>query len=149
MLKNRLFLLSMPSKSAQHIAFFFVLLVSAGLHWYVYANLKRVLLRDYPKLGQRLAKIALALFITMDSPFAFLYFRGDIHGSLTTLSRILLYPFSVWQTIMLMWSILLVPFSLWRRRPFYLRDILARIRKRSAEEEEEELQLEIAADTNQ
>jgi len=124
----------MPSKSAQHIAFFFVLLVSAGLHWYVYANLKRVLLRDYPKLGQRLA---------------FLFFRGDLHGDLTTLTRFLIYPFSVWQTIMLMWAIVLVPFSLWRRRPFYLRDVLSRMRNRNAEEEEEELQLEIAADTNQ
>ncbi|HET6400622.1 MAG TPA: hypothetical protein VFH95_04405 [Candidatus Kapabacteria bacterium] len=139
----------MPSKSAQHIAFFFVLLVSAGLHWYVYANLKRVLLRDYPKLGQRLAKSALALFIVMDLPFAFLFFRGDLHGDLTTLTRFLIYPFSVWQTIMLMWAIVLVPFSLWRRRPFYLRDVLSRMRNRNAEEEEEELQLEIAADTNQ
>ncbi|HZK75434.1 MAG TPA: hypothetical protein VFD13_00875 [Candidatus Kapabacteria bacterium] len=142
----------MPSKSAQHIAFFFVLFVSAGLHWYVYANLKRVLLRDYPKLGQRLAKIALALFIVMDSPFAFLYFRGEIHGSLTALTRFLLYPFSVWQTILLMWAIVLVPFSLWRmmghasRRPFYLRDVMARLRKRADEAEEDDIALEVVTE---
>lgn len=126
-----------------------MLFVSAGLHWYVYANLKRVLLRDYPKLGQRLAKVALALFIVMDLPFAFLFFRGDLHGDLTTVTRLLIYPFSVWQTVMLMWAIVLVPFSLWRRRPLYLRDVIARLRKRTDKNEEDEIALEIAAEGNQ
>jgi len=136
----------MPSKSAQHIAFFAVLLLSAGLHWYVYANLKRVLLRDYPKLGRRLAQCALALFIVMDLPFVFLYLRGSVHGELTSLTRLLIYPFSVWQTIMLMWALVLMPFSLWRKRPVYFRDIIARLRKPSSDNDEEEIALEVVTE---
>lgn len=140
----------MPSKSAQHIAFFFVLFVSAGLHWYVYANLKRVLLRDYPKLGHRLAKVALTLFIVMDLPFAFLFFRGDMHGDFTTLTRLLIYPFSVWQTVMLMWAIVLVPFSLWRRRERLglaaMREGVRRLGKHSPEIGEEEIALEVVTE---
>ena len=131
-----------------------MLLVSTGLHGYVYANLRRVLLRDYPKLGRRLARAALVLFIIMDSPFAFLYYRGDIHADLTVLTRILLYPFSIWQTIMLMWAIVLVPVSLWRRRPLplreiHLRDIVTRLRKRRAEIGQEEIAMEIATEMNE
>ena len=107
---------SMPSKTAQLIAFFSVFLVSAGLHRFVYANLKRVILRDYPTLGARLVRAAAILFIVMDSPFIFLYFRNRMHVPLDTISQMLLYPFSVWQAIMLLWVVLLIPFALWRRR---------------------------------
>ena len=106
----------MPSKAAQLIAFFAVLLISALLHRYVYVNLRRLLLRDYPKLGPRFVSIARILFIVMDSPFLFLYIRSHIHAELATLTRVLLYPFSIWQAVMLMWAIVLLPFSLWRHR---------------------------------
>ena len=106
----------MPSKAAQLIAFFFVLLVSAALHRYVYLNLKRLIQHDYPNAAQKLMVIARVLFIAMDTPFLFIFFRGRIHAELTTLTRVVLYPFSVWQAIMLMWALVLVPLSLWRRR---------------------------------
>lgn len=86
-----------------------------GLHRYVYANLKRVLLRDYPKLGRKLARIALWMFILLDTPFLFIYFRGLFHAEMTILSRVLLYPFLIWQTIMLMWVLILLPITLWRQ----------------------------------
>jgi hypothetical protein len=105
---------NLPSKASQHIAFFIVLLVSAGLHWYVYANLRRVLLRDYPKLGKQLAKIALWVFILLDTPFLFIYLRGFIHAAMTVISRVLLYPFLIWQTIMLMWVLILFPITVFR-----------------------------------
>src|SRR5437016_3890976 len=104
----------MPSKAAQLIAFFAVLLVSAALHRYVYANLKRVLLRDYPRWGIRLVRTMMVLFIVMDSPFLFLFLRPRIHADLTMLTRVLLYPFSVWQAIMILWAIILFPMSLVR-----------------------------------
>jgi hypothetical protein len=91
-----------------------VLLISTGLHWYVFTNLRRILLRDYPKIGKSLAKIALWAFIGLDSPFLFLYIRGFIHAEMTELTRVLLYPFLVWQTIMLMWVIILFPITIWR-----------------------------------
>jgi len=86
-----------------------------GLHRYVYVNLKRVLLRDYPKLGKKLARIAFWMFVMLDTPFLFIYFRGVIHAEMTVLSRVLLYPFLIWQTIMLMWVLILLPITLWRQ----------------------------------
>src|SRR5438445_5610934 len=106
----------MPSKAAQLIVFFAVFTISTALHRYVYKNFKRVLLRDYPKLGARLARWTLALFIVMDSPFLFLFLRPRFHPYLTILTRVLLYPFSVSHAVSLLWALPLVPITLWRRR---------------------------------
>ena len=66
----------------------------------------------------------------MDSPFLFLYIRSHIHAELATLTRVLLYPFSIWQAIMLMWAIVLLPFSLWRHRDWLaVPSIAERLRK--------------------
>ena len=107
--------LSMPSKVAQIIAFLAVLGISASLHRFVYANLKRILLRDYPKAGPRLVRIARVLFIVMDSPFVYLYFRSGMSPAVMDATTWLIYPFAIWQAIMLMWSVILVPFVAWRR----------------------------------
>ena len=139
----------MPSKASQHIAFFIVLFVSAGMHWFVYTNLRRVLLRDYPKIGKKLAKIALWMFIGLDSPFLFIYFRGLTHAALTVLSRILLYPFLVWQTIMLMWALILVPITLWNwlRTPVgKLLRALQSTSKKSNQDNEKNMELDVATE---
>ncbi|GEM_PF-2107489 len=141
----------MPSKAAQHIAFFFVLLASAGLHYYVFTNFKRLLLRDYPRLGKRLVRIAAWTFILMDSPFLFLFVRGWLSFDQTVLTRVLLYPFSIWQSVLLLWSVILVPISLWRRTrmsvDFLKRRVLQyRTTGKMALEElaEENIELEVA-----
>ena len=120
----------MPSKTSQHIAFFVVLIVSVLLHRYVYANLKRVLLRDYPKLGKRLVRIARWVFIAMDSPFVFVYFRNLITFETDFITRLILYPFLIWQSIMFMWTIILVPFSIVRREKMGVAYIKRWIRNR-------------------
>lgn len=137
----------MPSKTSQHLAFFFVLLVSVGLHRYVYANFRRILLRDFPNVGQKLVRSALTLFIVMDLPFAFIYFRWMVHGEHATITRMLLYPFSIWQAFMFMWTIILVPFSMWRSRErlgvAWVRERIQRIRTAEVLTDEE-LVLEVA-----
>lgn len=105
----------MPTKAAQLIAFLSVFLVSAGLHRFVYVNLKRVILRDYPRLGPRLARYAAALFVVMDTPFVFLFYRNRIRVDVNLLTQLIIYPFSIWQAIMLMWVMILLPFMVWRR----------------------------------
>jgi hypothetical protein len=139
----------LPSKASQHIAFFTVLCISAGLHWYVYANLKRVLQRDYPKIGRTLAKIALWVFILLDTPFLFIYFRGLTHAELAVVSRVALYSFLVWQTIMLMWVLILLPISLWRqikklRVPLW--NLRQRLRKGVSRRNESEIAMDSMAE---
>src|ERR1039457_4066738 len=125
----------MPSKTSQHIAFYVVLIVSVLLHRYVYANLKRVLLRDYPRLGPKLVRIVRWVFLALDAPFAFVYFRNQIPSDADFLTRALLYPFLVWQTIMLMWAIILVPFSIVRREKMGVAFIKRWLRNRKMSEE--------------
>ncbi len=105
----------MPSKAAQVIAYLSVLIVSVLVHRFVYGELKRVLLRDYPKSGANLARIGRNLFMVMDAPFLYLYFRGAMSPALMAATTWLLYPFLVWQAILLMWAVILTPFALWRR----------------------------------
>src|SRR4051812_5007032 len=105
----------MPSRAWQIVAFLFVLAISVSLHRFIYLNLKRMLLRDYPKGGARMAKWAKAIFIVMDAPFVFLYFRSAMPELLANVTSGILYPFAVWQFTMLMWTVLLVPVVLWRR----------------------------------
>ncbi len=132
---------TMPSKESQHLAFFFVLLVSIGLHRYVFLHLRHILRPDFPQIAPLLVRIALILFIAMDLPFVFIYFRGQLHGELTLVTRDLLYPFSVWQALLFMWAVILMPFSLWRRRDRlgmgWIRARIASLRKQKDAEPQE------------
>ena len=105
----------MPSRIWQIAAFLIVLSLSVLLHRFVFLNLKRVLLRDYPKSGERMAAWAKVLFIAMDTPFLFLYFRSAMNEIVAGLTTAILYPFAVWQAVMIMWSVVLMPFVMWRR----------------------------------
>jgi hypothetical protein len=105
----------MPSRAWQIVAFLSVLSISVLLHRFVFLNLKRVLLRDYPKQGPRIAKWLKILFVALDAPFLFLYFRSGMPEIVVRFTTGVLYPFAVWQAVMLMWSAVLVPFVLWRR----------------------------------
>lgn len=131
----------MPSRAAQIIAFVSVFAISALLHRFVYLNLKRVILRDYPMSGPTLAKWTRILFLVMDSPFLFLYFRSGMAESFARVTTGILYPFAVWQAIMLMWAVILVPFTLWRRTKS------SRLfRRSSAQEIEFDPQLEVVTE---
>jgi hypothetical protein len=135
----------LPSKTSQHIAFFIVLAISVGMHWYIYTNLRRVLLRDYPKIGKLLAKIALGMFIALDLPFLFIYFRGMSHAALTEVTRMLIYPFLIWQTIMLMWVIILFPQTIWRWLRKLYAFLLLSVRKQNDRVKGDKIGLEVVA----
>ena len=106
----------MPTKLSHLVAFLTVTCITLALHRYVYGHLRRVLLRDYPTLGPRLARIAGWFFVVMDTPFLFVYFRNRINADLSTASRVITYPFSVWLAVTFLWAVLLVPVTLFRHR---------------------------------
>jgi hypothetical protein len=133
----------MPSRAWHIAAYLSVLAVSFTLHRFVYLNLKRVLLRDYPKRGERLAKWAKRLFVALDTPFLFLYFRSGMPEEIVRVTTGILYPFAVWQSIMLMWSVVLVPFVLWRRG----KSLVALRRKDEDDNVEFEGQLEVVTES--
>ena len=122
----------MPSKGAHLAAFLVVLLISVVGHLFVYRNLRRVLVRDFPRQALDLVQYAKYLFILMDLPFIFVYFRNRIDLELTLASKIILYPFAAWQALMILWVGILIPVSLWRNivKPAGIRVLKRDLRRR-------------------
>lgn len=125
----------MPNKASQVISYLVVLLVSAGVHRFVYVQLKRMLVRDYPRRGEQFARWSRNFFLAMDLPFAYLYFRSGMPLFLIHLTTPFIYIFAVWQAIMIMWAIILAPIVLWRRTAT---PAVAAIRQRMRREEDDE-----------
>jgi len=104
----------MPSKQI-YLYFFlgtaFVLVLS---ELFVYFQLRRVLRRDFPERSKRAVPIIRWIFIAMNIPIAFLFFRRDIKADIPTLTIIMLYPFTIWQFLILLWTIILIPVTVCR-----------------------------------
>jgi hypothetical protein len=99
----------MPSKGSYLVFFIGTSLVLISAQVFVYFQLRRLLRRDF---GQRAKPVILFIrwfFIAMNVPLLFLFFRRDIHADIPTLTNIMLYPFTVWEFLMLMWALILIP----------------------------------------
>jgi hypothetical protein len=99
----------MPSKSTYLIAFLIVTTLSFALHSFVFMQLRRLLRRDFGKRSVRWIRISGAVFIGMDFLFVLLFFRKQIPWDIPGISQILLYPFTLWQFLMLAWGVVLIP----------------------------------------
>jgi hypothetical protein len=105
----------MPSKSAHLIAFLTIFLVSAGSHRFVYVHLRELIRKDFRRRSTELVRLAAGVFVLMDLPFLYLFLSKWISAGHDQITRALLYPFSLWQALMLFWTaILLVRFFLRR-----------------------------------
>jgi hypothetical protein len=99
----------MPSKSTYLIAFLVVTTLSFALHFFVFAQLKRLLRKDFGMRAKGWIRAAGVVFIGMDFLFVLLFFRKQIPWDIPGISQILLYPFTVWQFLMLVWGAVLIP----------------------------------------
>jgi hypothetical protein len=96
------------------IAFLSVAVVSGALHYYVYRNYKRVLLRDFPVRGPKLLRWVRVLFFVMEIPFVLMFFRKQIPGDVSLATILILFPFTIWQFLMFVWGMVLLPQTLFR-----------------------------------
>ena len=104
----------MPSK-ATYLAFFIgtsLVLILAQV--FVYFQLRRILRRDFPDRAQKWVPIIRWIFLAMNIPLVFLFFRHDIKADIPTLTKILLYPFTIWQFLILLWTLILIPVTIIR-----------------------------------
>ena len=104
----------MPSKGSYLLFFFGISLVLIGAQIFVYFQLRRLIRRDFPHRARRVVPILRWIFIAMNLPLAFLFFRRNIRADIPTLTNILLYPFTVWEFLMLLWAFILIPVVLTR-----------------------------------
>jgi hypothetical protein len=99
----------MPSKGSYLFFFLGTSLVLIAAQIFVYLQLRRLLRKDFPDRAKRMIPIIRWIFIAMNLPLAFLFFRRDIHADIPTLTKIMLYPFTVWEFLMLLWAGILIP----------------------------------------
>jgi hypothetical protein len=128
----------MPSKATYLIAFLAVMTVSLSLHYFVWRQLRRVLRKDFGNKARVPMRAATTLFVIMEIPFFFLFFRRHITSDIPTLTQFLLYPFTFWQILMVLWGLILAPQVLVRN----LRSFIGFLRTRRHEGLETESSLE-------
>jgi hypothetical protein len=109
----------MPNRAAHLIAFLTIVLISAGLHVYIYRQLARLVKRDFPRQSKTGLKIAKVLFVYFDLPFLYLFFWKHLTFDTSVITTVLLFPFAVWQMVMLVWGLIVVPIGIYRSK--YLR----------------------------
>jgi hypothetical protein len=104
----------MPSKGSYFFFFLSTAFVSFGMQYFVYRQLRRFVRKDFPAKAAAWLKSAKWIFILMNIPIVFLLFRRQIPFDATTLSGILLYPFTIWIFLILMWAVILAPVAITR-----------------------------------
>jgi len=103
----------MPAKS--YLFFFIgVALGSMSLHYFVFRQLRRTLRKDFGERASRIIRFFAILFLMMDSPFAILFLLRHISADPASYTKLLFYPFTVWQVVMFVWALVLVPQVLYR-----------------------------------
>lgn len=108
----------MPSRAANLIAFLSIVAISVSCQVYIYRQLRTLLRRDFPKQKDRLIFIAKCFFIYFNLPFAYLFFWRHFHFDASLLTQILMYPFVLWQALMIVWSAILIPLGVMRSKLF-------------------------------
>lgn len=106
----------MPSRAAHLVAFLTIVPISVSAHVYIYRQLRRVIQRDFPKQKGKLLTTAKILFFYFDLPFVYLFFGKQITFDATALTQLLMYPFAVWQILMMVWAAILLPLGVIRSR---------------------------------
>ena len=106
----------MPTRAAHLIAFLTIVLLSTGLHVYIYRQLARLVRRDFPRQAKTGLRIAKVLFVYFELPFLYLFFWKHLTFDTSVLTTFLVFPFAVWQMVMLVWGAILVPIGIYRSR---------------------------------
>src|ERR1043166_6693280 len=104
----------MPSKSSYLLFFLATSLVLILAQMFVYFQLRRILRRDFSERAKKAVPIIRWIFIAMNLPLLFLFFRRNITADIPTLTNMMLYPFTIWEFLMLMWAIILLPVTIYR-----------------------------------
>ncbi len=103
----------MPSKESYLIFFLVISAILIAMQVFVYFNLARVIKRDFPLQARNVLRIAKWGFVAMNLPIAFLFLRRQIHYELALLTTLILFPFTVWQALIIVWTLILIPVAVY------------------------------------
>ena len=99
----------MPSKASYLFFFIGTAIVLISAQTFVYFQLRRLVRKDFPHRAKKAVPIIRWIFIVMNLPILFLFFRRNIPFDVSLLTNILLYPFTIWQFLILLWTLVLLP----------------------------------------
>ena len=81
----------------------------AALQYFVYRQLRRYIRLNFPEKAAKWIAISKWVFLIMNIPVALVYFRRQIAPDATTVTNIILYPYTVWVFLLIFWTIILIP----------------------------------------
>ncbi len=103
----------MPSKESYLIFFLAISALLIAMQVFVYFNLARLIRRDFPLRAAKVLRIVKWGFVVMNLPIIFLFLRRQIHYELALLTKLILFPFTVWQALIIVWTLILIPVGLY------------------------------------
>lgn len=103
----------MPSKESYLIFFLVISAILIAMQVFVYFNLARIIRRDFPLRARKVLRITKWGFVAMNLPIAFLFLRRQIHYELALLTKLILFPFTVWQALIIVWTLILIPVAVY------------------------------------
>ncbi len=104
----------MPSKASYLLFFLATSFVLILAQIFVYFQLRRFIRFHFSQKAKRVIPLIRGFFIIMNLPIVFLFFRRQIKADIPILTNIILYPFTVWEFLILMWTIILIPVVIYR-----------------------------------
>lgn len=114
----------MPSKESYLVFFLVISGILFLLQWFVYTRLRRIVKRDFPDRADTILRVARWVFVIMNIPVAFLFFRRSLNAELPVLTNIMLVPYTIWQGLMLVWALILIPISVLEAGKKLLRNLV-------------------------
>lgn len=99
----------MPSKASYLFFFIGTAIVLISAQTFVFFQLRRLVRRDFPQRAKKAVPLIRWIFIVMNLPLLFLFFRRQIPFDVSLLTNVMLYPFTVWQFLILLWTLVLLP----------------------------------------
>ena len=103
----------MPNKETYFIFFIVISLLLVGMQMFVYFWLRRILRRDFPIRSKKWIPRIKWTFIVMNLPIALIFFWRQIKFEMTTVSKLVFYPFTIWEAIIIVWTVILIPVTLY------------------------------------
>ena len=79
------------------------------LQYFVFSQLRRYVRTYFPDKAKRLMLRFGWLFVVMNIPIIFMYFRRQIAADMPTVTNIILYPYTVWVFLLIFWTLVLIP----------------------------------------
>lgn len=80
-----------------------------GMQYFVFRQLRRLIKRDFPLRAAEWIPRIKWVFIVMNIPVAYLLFRHPLNFDIDIVTQVMLYPYTIWQFLMMMWLVILTP----------------------------------------